>query len=45
MNVYNSADVEGVAGIAGWNQILPGAEDHSVGHFYAILMLTRGIAE
>jgi len=31
MDVYISADVEGVAGIAGWNQILPGAEDYAVG--------------
>lgn len=31
MNVYISADVEGVAGIASWNQITPGSEDYSIG--------------
>ncbi len=44
MNVFISADVEGVAGVASWNQIMPdGLEAYRT--FYAILMLTRGIAE
>ncbi|HEX6508094.1 MAG TPA: M55 family metallopeptidase, partial [Chloroflexota bacterium] len=31
MDVFISADVEGVAGIAGWHQISPGSEDYAVG--------------
>lgn len=31
MNVFISADVEGVAGVASWDQILPGREDYAVG--------------
>jgi D-amino peptidase len=31
MNIFISADVEGVAGIADWNQILPGNEDYAAG--------------
>lgn len=31
MNVFISADVEGVAGIASWSQITPGADDYAVG--------------
>jgi D-amino peptidase len=31
MDVYISADVEGVAGIASWDQILPGNEDYGAG--------------
>jgi D-amino peptidase len=31
MDVYISADVEGVAGIASWSQITPGADDYAVG--------------
>jgi D-amino peptidase len=31
VDIYISADVEGVAGIAGWSQIMPGSEDYSVG--------------
>jgi D-amino peptidase len=31
MNVFISADVEGVAGIASWDQILPGNEDYGSG--------------
>lgn len=31
MNVYISADIEGVAGVTDWSQIMPGREDYSVG--------------
>jgi D-amino peptidase len=31
MDVYISADIEGVAGVAGWHQIMPGAEDYAIG--------------
>lgn len=31
MDVFISADVEGVAGIVSWDQITPGAEDYAVG--------------
>ncbi|HEX8916935.1 MAG TPA: M55 family metallopeptidase [Chloroflexota bacterium] len=31
MDVFISADVEGVAGIASWSQITPGADDYAVG--------------
>lgn len=31
MDVYISADVEGVAGIAGWSQITPGSDDYATG--------------
>lgn len=31
MKVFISADVEGVAGIASWSQISPGADDYAVG--------------
>lgn len=31
MDVFISADVEGVAGIAGWSQIMPGNEDYGMG--------------
>jgi D-amino peptidase len=31
MDVYISADVEGVAGIASWTQITPGSDDYAVG--------------
>jgi D-aminopeptidase len=39
MDVYISADIEGVAGVAGRHQITPGAED------YAIVTITRSIVE
>jgi D-amino peptidase len=31
MDVYISADIEGVAGVAGWHQTMPGAEDYAIG--------------
>jgi D-amino peptidase len=31
MDVFISADVEGVAGVAAWSQISPGADDYAVG--------------
>jgi len=31
VNVYISADIEGVAGIVGWSQATPGAEDYEIG--------------
>src|SRR5947209_3450300 len=31
MDVYISADVEGVAGGASWDQIIPGREDYAIG--------------
>jgi len=31
VNVYISADIEGVAGIAAWEQVLPGHEDYPIG--------------
>jgi D-amino peptidase len=31
VDVFISADVEGVAGIASWSQIMPGGEDYAVG--------------
>src|ERR671933_2933244 len=31
MDVYISADVEGVAGVAAWNQIVPGGDDYAIG--------------
>jgi D-amino peptidase len=31
MNVFISADIEGVAGIAGWHQVLSGNEDYAMG--------------
>jgi D-amino peptidase len=31
MDIFISADVEGVAGVASWSQIVPGGEDYAVG--------------
>lgn len=31
VDVFISADIEGVAGVAGWNQIMPGSEDYAMG--------------
>src|SRR5437763_13994385 len=43
MDVYISADVEGVAGIASWTQIIPGSDDYAVGRSLMISEVNAAI--
>jgi D-amino peptidase len=44
MNVYISADIEGVAGIADWDQIITGASDYEVGRRLMVGEVNAAIA-
>jgi D-amino peptidase len=44
VDVFISADVEGVAGIASWSQITPGADDYAVGRHLMIGEVNAAIA-
>jgi D-amino peptidase len=44
VDVYISADVEGVAGIASWSQITPGADDYAIGRRLMIGEVNAAIA-
>lgn len=44
MDVYISADIEGVAGIASWSQVTPGADDYEVGRRLMVGEVNAAIA-
>ncbi len=44
MDVFISADVEGVAGIADWSQITPGADDYAIGRRLMVGEVNAAIA-
>lgn len=44
MDVFISADVEGVAGIADWSQIIPGGDDYAVGRRLMVGEVNAAIA-
>lgn len=44
VDVYISADIEGVAGIASWSQVMPGADDYAVGRRLMVGEVNAAIA-